>query len=73
MKNYETKLVDSWPSAYVARTEVEKFSGGIVRPKTLANADSLGIGPKNKFCFGTRKVFYLASELEEWIFSRVTQ
>lgn len=67
------KLITFWPSPYVARSEVAKFSGGIVSAKTLANADSLGTGPKNKFYFGKRKVFYLASELAEWIFSRVTQ
>lgn len=72
MNTYIKQLQDSWPSPYVARSQVEKFSGGIISPKTLANADSLGIGPK-KFYFGKRKVFYLASELAEWIFSRVTR
>lgn len=72
-KEFFCKLLEAWSSPYVARSQVEKFSGGIISPKTLANADSLGIGPKTKFCFGKRKVFYLASELAEWIFSRVTR
>lgn len=76
MKNSDSivnNLLHAWPSPYVARSKVETFYGGIVSAKTLANADSQGIGPKNKFYFGTRKVFYLASDLAEWIILNVTE
>lgn len=66
------KLLCSWSSPYVSRNEVYRFSGGIVSPKTLANADSEGNGPQNKYYFGKRKVFYLATDLAEWIAARVT-
>ena len=35
-------LADRWPSAWVARTEVDRFTGGIVSEKYLANLDSKG-------------------------------
>lgn len=66
------KLTQSWISPYVSRTEVSKFSGGIVSPKTLANADSEGNGPQNKYYFGKRKVFYPKIDLANWIAARVT-
>ena len=57
-------LLENWPSPCVARTEVEKFSGGILRARTLANLDSQGKGPKGRFRVG-RKVVYTAIGLVE--------
>ena len=34
-------LQEKWPSPYVAREEVGRFSGGVLNPRTLANFDSL--------------------------------
>jgi hypothetical protein len=40
------KLKTSWPSPSVARSELHKFSGGIISGKTMANLDSQSEGPE---------------------------
>ena len=65
-------LADKWPSAFVARQEVFKFSGGIVSEKSLANHDSLGTGVKGRFRVG-KKICYPVSNLIEWLESRATR
>jgi hypothetical protein len=57
-------LADNWPSALVARTQhqLDKFSGGILNARTLANEDSLGTGPKDRVKVG-RKVAYPVKSL----------
>ena len=52
-----SQLADKWPSTLVARSEVGRFSGGILNPKYLANLDSLGQGPRGRIRIG-RKVAY---------------
>jgi len=56
----------------IARSEVGKLLGGVIHPKTLANLDSLGKGPKNRFRSG-RKVAYKTEDLLEWLSSRSMQ
>jgi hypothetical protein len=63
------KLAENWPSGIVARTEFEKFSGGIYSRKYLANCDSKGIGPEGRFRVG-RKICYPVQQLVEWLESR---
>jgi hypothetical protein len=68
-KNYEDlyqKLIDSWPSEIVARSEIEKFTGGLLRSKTLANMDCQGTGPEGKITFG-RNVGYFKRPLVQWL------
>jgi hypothetical protein len=62
-------MKEKWSSAVVARTEVKKFSGGIVAPGTLANADCLGEGPEGAFRVG-KKVVYPVASLIAWLESR---
>ncbi|MBP8980592.1 MAG: hypothetical protein KBG09_05040 [Syntrophobacterales bacterium] len=62
-------MADKWPSPWVARTEIEKFSGGIVDEKYLANLDSAGKGPNGRFRCG-RKVVYPVAELIAWLEAR---
>lgn len=50
----------------IARREVGKFLGGAVSPKTLANADSLGRGPENRFKAG-RNIVYETRSLLQWL------
>jgi hypothetical protein len=59
-------MASHWPSSVVARSEVKKFSGGGISPKTLANADSAGTGPEGLFFIG-RKACYPASSLVNWL------
>ena len=62
-------IAAKWPSTWVARTEVERFSGGIISEKYLANLDSEGKGPVGRVRCG-RKVVYPVAELIAWLESR---
>ncbi len=70
MKNADIfdKLVANWPSAIVARSEVGRFSGGILNARTCANRDCLGLGPP-RVRIG-RRIGYPVVELAEWMRSR---
>ena len=65
-------LKDSWASSFVAREKVGIFSGGILHPRTLANADSAGIGPKEKIRVG-RKIAYPVDALIAWLEAKVVE
>lgn len=69
ISNLLASMADKWPSTWVARTEVEKFSGGIIGEKYLANLDSAGKGPAGRIRCG-RKVVYPVAELVAWLESR---
>ena len=62
------KLAAAWNSPLVARSQhqLDKFSGGILNARTLANADCLGTGPKGRVRVG-RKVAYSVDSLIEWM------
>jgi len=62
LKKLIDTMVATWPSPVVARTKVEQFSGGILNSRTLANCDSLGIGPAGRFRVG-KKVCYPTKSL----------
>jgi hypothetical protein len=64
-----SKLFEKWPSPLVARSEVSRFSGGLLNPKTLANHDSNGTGPKGRIKCG-RKIAYPVTELVAWLEGR---
>ncbi|HOE79189.1 MAG TPA: hypothetical protein PLX58_04425 [Smithellaceae bacterium] len=63
------EMADKWPSSIVARTEIKDFTGGAISEKYLANLDSLGKGPANRFRLG-RKVVYRTSDVVDWLQSR---
>lgn len=62
-------LAERWPSAWVARTEVDRFTGGVMSEKYLANLDSRGLGPKGRIRVG-RKIAYPINALIEWLAGR---
>jgi hypothetical protein len=62
-------LAERWPSAGVAREEVDKFSGGMLSPKYMGNLDSRGLGPVGRIRVG-RKVVYPVNSLLKWIEGR---
>jgi len=64
-------LKRTWKSEVVARDLVKEFSGGMITPRTLANLDSLGKGPANRFMSG-KKVCYFTDDLIEWLETRYT-
>jgi len=65
------KLKERWPSSIVSRSKVGEFSGGILNPKSLANADSAGVGPAGRIRIG-RLVAYDIDQLILWMESRST-
>jgi hypothetical protein len=64
-----SSLAKRWPASFVARQEVEKFTGGIISIKYLANLDCQGLGPKGRVKVG-RKIAYPAASIVEWMESR---
>lgn len=65
-----SSLRDRWPSPYVAREKVGEFSGGILHPRTMANLDALGQGPKGRIRMNGKKIAYPVDELIKWMQSR---
>ena len=63
------QMAARWPSALVARREVAQFTGGLIKPKYLANQDSLGTGPTEKVEVCGR-VAYPVDSLVDWLRKR---
>lgn len=63
------EMADKWPSAFVARTEAENFTGGIISEKYIANLDCQGKGPAGRIRCG-RKVAYPVTEFIKWLEAR---
>jgi hypothetical protein len=59
-----------WPSAVVARRQIFEFTGGLIHPGTMANADSAGVGPDGAFRLG-RSVAYHVDPLITWLEKRI--
>ncbi|MCI5158165.1 MAG: hypothetical protein D3906_06930 [Candidatus Electrothrix sp. AUS1_2] len=56
----------SWHAPFVERQQVNKFSGGLLDPRTMANHDSAGTGPAGRIKIG-RKVIYPVQDLITWL------
>ena len=65
-------LKEQWKKPYVSRQEVKAFSSGMVHPRTLANLDSLGRGPKGAFKLHG-KVFYPVDDMIRWMEAQAVQ
>ena len=63
------EMLAGWPSALVARTEVETFSGGLMSEKYQSNLDSAGLGPKGRIRIG-RKIAYPVKPYVAWLAAR---
>ena len=68
-REYLQSLKDKWPSAFVVRSEIDRFSGGLLHGRTLANLDCEGKGPK-RIRLG-RKIGYQIDDLITWMTERV--
>lgn len=64
-----SSLADRWPSALVARSEVGRFTGGIINARYIANLDSRGEGPPGRIRTG-RKISYPVGDLIAWLEAR---
>ena len=65
------ELAEKWPAPIVARDQrqLDKFSGGLICARTLANWDCQGLGPKPKIKVG-RKVAYPVGALVAFLKAR---
>jgi hypothetical protein len=64
-----SEMVSGWASPIVAREEIHRFTGGTITPHYMANLDSKGLGPTNRFRCG-RKVFYPVADFVRWLSAR---
>ena len=69
VSNLLQQMAANWPSPIVARTEIEKFTGGLISEKYQANLDSAGKGPEGRIRIG-RKVAYPVNECLTWLKER---
>ncbi|GAB6194610.1 hypothetical protein [Desulfocastanea catecholica] len=60
----------NYPTKFIARSEVKRFTGGVYSSGYLANHDSLGTGPKGAFKIG-RQVCYPTDSLCDWLIARL--
>ncbi len=70
MRDLFDEMKERWPSAIVARSEIHRFSGGMVTAGTMANHDCMGTGPEQRVLLGRRKVAYPVSALVDWLRGR---
>ena len=64
-----SQMAAKWPSSHVSRDRAEDFTGGLVKPKTLANLDSKGLGPPGRIRV-VRKICYPVGPFIKWLESR---
>ncbi len=62
------QMADKWPSQIIARTEIKKFTGGMINEKYQANLDSAGKGPE-RIRIG-RKIGYPKYPYVAWLAGR---
>ena len=62
---------DNWPTTFVARNDITRFTGGVYTPKTMCNEDYKGQGPENMFYIG-RQAVYPVDSLCAWLIQRVS-
>lgn len=65
-------LAVKWQSAYVSRSQIYAFSGGIITSKSMANLDSLGLGPAGRIRI-SRRICYSVDSLIAWLENRATR
>ena len=71
-KDIFQEMADKWPSAIVARTEIETFTGGLISSKYMANLDCLGEHCPPRLRIGMRKIAYPVRPLVAWLRKRST-
>lgn len=64
------KAGECWPSRFIARSEIPKFTGGAYSAGTCANRDSEGTGIAGAFRLG-RSVCYPVDSVCDWLISRL--
>lgn len=59
-------LGNEWPSPFVARSEIENFTKGLYKPRSMNTFDAKGLGISRKLRLGT-KIIYLKEDVIEWL------
>ncbi|WP_031386515.1 hypothetical protein [Desulfonatronum thiodismutans] len=59
-------LANRWPSAVVARSQIEAFTGGAIKGSYMANLDAAGEGPPREK-IGRQKWVYPVRPLVDWL------
>ncbi len=67
-KNYFAHIADRLPP-FIIRKDIPLLFGSIISSKTLANLDSLGCGPRERFKVG-KYVAYPTNSLLDWLDKR---
>ena len=64
----------NWGSEIVARTEIRKFTGGMISGKYMANLDSLGLSP-DRVKIGRKIGYKISGEngLVNWLRTRASE
>ena len=66
------EMAQAWGTSVVTRSELKKFSGGILNPRTIANLDSMGIGISNRFRCG-KHVVYPVTDVVQFLRERARE
>lgn len=64
------QAAERWPSSFIPRREVPRFTGGLFSVGTMANLDSAGEGPEGAFTIGRQKVYPVVSFCD-WLIARL--
>ena len=64
-------MADAWGAPFVARDQIERFTGGIITQRYISNLDSLGIGIEGRIRVG-RKIVYPVKNVLLFLESRTT-
>mgnify|MGYP006273295583 FL=1 len=59
-----------WPSTFLTRSQVPTFTAGALTSKTMANLDSQGLGPSERFKIGS-KMAYPVENFTEWLIANM--
>ena len=66
------QAAEKWPTSWVARTKCREFTGGVYSPGYLANCDSAGTGPKERFRIG-RQNCYPVNSFCDWLIEKIVE
>ena len=63
------QMAERWPAPSVARRKIEIFTGGAIKPKHMANLDSLGEGCPERLLIGGH-ICYPVASFVPWLRAR---
>lgn len=71
LEQLKTQLLETMPPVFV-RQQVRGLTGGMIDGRTMANLDSLGLGPAGKVKMGKGKAGYIREPFVDWFIGRLT-